>query len=84
LFFYIFPWDTLEVLRIASDNRTFVSFGAFMQGLPVIYKIYGLVDFLSLWVATFCLFTEVKPILLKIDCLRSVRLGLIRTLLMKV
>jgi len=25
-----------------------------MQGLPVIYKIYELVDFLSLWVATFC------------------------------
>jgi hypothetical protein len=36
------------VLRIANDNRTFVSFGAVMQGLPVIYKIYGLVDFFSL------------------------------------
>jgi len=50
-----------------------------MLGLPVICKIYGLVDFLSLWVAT-----EVKPVLLKIECLRTVRLGLIRTLLMEV
>jgi hypothetical protein len=83
-FFYIFPWDSLEVLRIASDNRTFVSFWAFMQGLPVIYKIYGLVDLFLLLVATFCLSTEVKPILIKIECLRTVRLGMICTLLMKV
>ena len=84
MYFNIFPWVTLEVLHVANDNRTFVSFEVFMQVLPVICKIYGLVDFLSLWVATFCLCTEVMPILLKIECLRAVRLGLIRTLLMKV
>jgi hypothetical protein len=37
LLLYIFPWDTLEVMHIASDNRTYVTFWAFMQGLPVLY-----------------------------------------------
>ena len=43
-----------EVQHIASDIRTFASLWVFMQGPSVVYKIYGLVDFLSLWVAAVC------------------------------